>query len=71
MCPTAISIDFVTNTAAPARHCKAPEFMDLGAAPPVTINRRNFQTEIETEANKWSEFDGPVPSFSSGTVYGE
>ena len=38
---------------------------------PVTINRRNFQTEIETEANKWSEFDGPVPSFSTGTVYGE
>ena len=23
------------------------------------IKRRNFQTEIETEANKWSKFDGP------------
>ena len=42
-----------------------------GLPRPVTINRRNFQTEIETEANKWSEFDGPVPSFRSGTVYGE
>ena len=31
-------------------------------------SRRNFQTEIETEANKWSKF-GPRPYYTE-TVYG-
>ena len=52
------------------RFCHRPAPLTVPCAPAFMagqINRRNFQTEIETEANKWSKF-GRCPS--TETVYG-